>query len=170
MAYSAPKRSCAVAGFHFDEAEGVAVPGDEVDFAVVVRGSPALCDDNEAVASEMEAGGAFAVFTGLLTAEGGAAFGVTGDLPRPVDAAQVTKDDLLCEEDGMAQAVGGCGHTERIGLPAAGSDGTFVRLHGGGVAGAPQIGGKFRVRCTREFRVLKSAREWALGVGEGGGA
>jgi hypothetical protein len=58
------------AGFDLDEAEDVAVPGDEVEVAAKLRGPPATGDDGVAGAAEVEEGFALAEVTGLKMSGG----------------------------------------------------------------------------------------------------
>src|ERR1700685_2906593 len=48
------------AGLHLDEAEMLAVPGDEVDVSAEAGAGPALGDDDVTAAAEFEEGGALA--------------------------------------------------------------------------------------------------------------
>ena len=52
------------AGLDFKDDEGGAVPGDEVDVAADLGAGPALGDDGETEAAEMEEGGLFAAQAG----------------------------------------------------------------------------------------------------------
>lgn len=65
------------AGLYFDEAEGGAVPRDEVEVAAKLCGLPAAGDDDVSVAAEMEECLAFAERAGLqVRGRAGAAYGV----------------------------------------------------------------------------------------------
>jgi hypothetical protein len=52
------------AGFHFDEAQDVTVPGDQVQVAWDLAGTPSSGYDDEAVAAQEEKRGFFAAFSG----------------------------------------------------------------------------------------------------------
>jgi hypothetical protein len=59
------RRSKAVGGtsFHFNDDEGRAIPGDEVEVSVEALGAPATGDDGVVEGAEVEEGGIFAAFT-----------------------------------------------------------------------------------------------------------
>jgi hypothetical protein len=91
--------ACA-AGFHFDEAENIFVPADEIDFSAAARGAEISRDDRVADLTQVEVRGLFAAAPGQLVRRRLARR--QGEVGEPIERSE------SCEDEWTGKHVGLC--------------------------------------------------------------